>query len=495
MSAESKQPPQGVPGEGEDGGAPSSSPAASTVRPPRRSVFGRLRALVASRVESTPNYERGLAAVSGTAAAPKARVVLWTLVVLLVILFVWASFGKLDIVATAEGKLVPRSFVKIVQPAEAGIMQELLVREGDRVAAGQVLIRMDTNVSAADTQSLKAELDMRRLQLRRIDAELSGRSFQAQANDPPALFQKVNEQYRAYRQALADSLAQERAGLDRAQQDLASASQVRDKLQQSLRFYDKQSDTFQKLGKDGFVSPLFIDDKERERAEKEKDVRAQEFALASLGASVEQSNRKLAQIESAYRQQLQTERMQAISQFERLTAEWQKQQHKNALLELRAPHAGTVKDIASHTKGTVVNPGTILLTIVPADEPLIAEVQVKNQDSGFIYPTQTARVKVSSFPFQKYGMLDGEIAHIGADATDTAGGRPEEINPESRLAVTSHYKAHIKLKAQRLMRNNEEFKLMPGMQVVAEVRLGERTVLEYLLSPVQKAVKEAGRER
>jgi hypothetical protein len=147
------------------------------------------------------------------------------------------------------------------------------------------------------------------------------------------------------------------------------------------------------------------------------------------------------------------------------------------------------------TIGTVVNPGTILLTIVPIDEPLIAEVQVKNADSGFIFPTQKVRIKISTFPFQKYGMVDGEVTHVGADSSDTAGGRPEELNPESRLSVTSYYKAHIQLRDQRLKRDELEFKLLPGMQVIAEVRLGERTVLEYLLSPVQKAIKEAGRER
>ncbi|MFN8986364.1 MAG: HlyD family efflux transporter periplasmic adaptor subunit [Burkholderiales bacterium] len=158
-------------------------------------------------------------------------------------------------------------------------------------------------------------------------------------------------------------------------------------------------------------------------------------------------------------------------------------------------HAGMVKDIASHTIGTVVNPGTILLTIVPIDEPLIAEVQVKNADSGFIFPTQKVRIKISTFPFQKYGMVDGEVTHVGADSSDTAGGRPEELNPESRLSVASYYTAHIQLRDQRLKRDEHEFKLLPGMQVIAEVRLGERTVLEYLLSPVQKAIKEAGRER
>ena len=172
-----------------------------------------------------------------------------------------------------------------------------------------------------------------------------------------------------------------------------------------------------------------------------------------------------------------------------------KQSHKNALLELKAPQSGIVKDIASHTPGTVVTPGTILMTVVPKHEPLIAEVQVKNQDSGFIHASQPVKVKVASYPFQKYGMLEGEVVHLGADATDTVGGRPEEFSPENRLNVQANYKAHVKLKAQQLNAQGETFELRPGMQVVAEIHLGERTIMDYLLSPVQKAVREAGRER
>ena len=172
-----------------------------------------------------------------------------------------------------------------------------------------------------------------------------------------------------------------------------------------------------------------------------------------------------------------------------------KQAHKNALMELKAPQAGIVKDIASHTAGTVVTPGTILMTVVPNGEPLIAEVQIKNQDAGFIRTNQAVKVKVASYPFQKYGMLEGEVSHLGADATDTVGGRPEEMNPENRLSVQANYKAHVKLKAQYLNTQGERFELKPGMQVVAEIHLGERTIMDYLLSPVQKTVREAGRER
>jgi hemolysin D len=144
-----------------------------------------------------------------------------------------------------------------------------------------------------------------------------------------------------------------------------------------------------------------------------------------------------------------------------------------------------VKDLATHTIGTVTSPGTILMTLVPKDEILRAEVWVKNDDIGFVRERQAARIKLAAFTFQKYGMLDGEVAHVGADASAE---QPKDAAP---LA----YRTLVNLNSQVLETNGQKHRLSPGMQVSAEIHLGTRTVLEYLLSPVSKAFQEAGRER
>lgn len=449
----------------------------------------------ASAFQQAASYEPGLSGVIARPPRPLPRVLLWTLLLLVGILIGWALVGRLDIVATAEGKLVPRTFLRIVQPAEGGVLRELLVREGDRVDKDQVLMRMDTKLSEADTRALKAELDLRALQLRRIDAELADQPLLRQRDDPAELFAKVLAQYRAYRQAYVDALEQERAALQRAQKEHRGAQQVRTKLAATLPFYEKQARTFERLGRDGFASSLLIEDKQRELTEKAQELETQNYAIESLAAAISQSERRIAQITSSYRQQLQAERMQTMSQLEKLRGDWDKQQHRNTMLALRAPQAGIVKEIATHTSGAVINPGTVLVTIVPCDEPLMAEVQIRNADAGFISPNTPAKVKISSYPFQKYGMVQGEVAHFSADATDALGGQNENVNQEGRLSVTANYKAHIRLQQQHLVRDAQTFHLLPGMQVVAEINLGSRTILEYLLSPVQKTVREAARER
>lgn len=432
-------------------------------------------------------------------AQPPARLpqaVMYTVFALFAILALWLLFGRLDIVASAEGKLVPQTYLKIVQPAEGGIVREIRVREGESVTAGQVLMRMDTRIAEADLATLTAELALRTLTLRRIDAELANAAFVKRLGDPQPLFGEIEAQYRAHRQAYQDALAQEQAVLAKAQHDLAAAREVQSKLTQVLPSYQKSAEAYQKLGREGFVGEILMQEKIRERIEKEQDLKAQGANVEAAKAAIEQSERRLAQITSNYRKDLLRERVETENQHQRLKQELEKQSHRAGLLELKAPQAGVVKELATHTLGTVVGPGTVLMTLVPRDEPLQAEVFVRNEDSGFVHEGQRVKVKLAAYPFQKYGMLEGTVTHLGADASDVRG--PQDDQATGRAAGRQGafgYRALVALDSQVLEREATKLKLAAGMQVVAEIHQGERSVLEYLLSPVQKTASEAGRER
>lgn len=409
--------------------------------------------------------------------APLGRGVLYVLLALVASALAWAAAARLDIVATAEGKLVPAGYLKIVQPAEQGVVREIFVREGERVRQGQVLMRMDTALLAADGRALFAEYHAKRLALRRIDAQLAGAPLAREPGDPPALYAQVRAQHAANVAAYRNALAQERSTLERARHDLAAANEVRAKLLAVLPHYREQEKAFEKLSRDGFASRLLYTDKQRERIEKEQDLKIQEAAIAAAGATIAQSEKRVAQIGADYRRALQAERAETAPQAERLRQELAKQQHRQELLELRAPQSGTVKDLATHTPGTVVAPGTILMTIVPDGEKLRAEVWVSNDDIGFVRAAQPVKIKLAAFPFQKYGMLEGAVAQVSADSTEGT------------------FRALIDPAHQHLDSDGRRHALAAGMQVVAEIHLGSRTVLEYLLSPVRKAFHEAGRER
>ena len=422
------------------------------------------------------------------APSPLPRAVMYLLLGLLATMIVWAFFGRLDIVASAQGKIVPQGFLKIVQPAEPGIVREILIKDGDSVAQGQTLIRMDARLSDADRSTVENELRMRALQLRRIDAELDATPLERTASDDPLLFAQIDAQYRARRQAYRDALEAEAALIAKAEQDLRVAMEIEDKLGKTVPIYRQQAEGWDTLAREGYAGKLMALERQRLYLENAQDLRAQAHNIEALRANIAQSNMRLAQTTSNYRQQLHNERVEAEAQRHRVQQELDKQQHRASLLELKAPQAGIVKDLATHTPGTVVAPGAILLTLVPNDEPLIAEVWISNVDAGFVQSKQKVRVKIAAFPFQKYGMVDGTVQHVSADAQNT------DLS-KAQASFNASYRALIALDIAQPGNPASQLPLAPGMLVNAEIQLGTRSVIEYLLSPIQKVAHEAARER
>ncbi|MEO8145251.1 MAG: HlyD family type I secretion periplasmic adaptor subunit [Betaproteobacteria bacterium] len=445
---------------------------------------GKQSAALSRRAEFLP----AILQLQEEAPSPLPRVVLWTVFALCGALVLWASFGRLDVVAVAEGRLVPKSQLRIVQPAEGGVMRELLVKEGERVRAGQVLARMDVRAAEADAATARNEIALRRLQLRRIDAELGGTRLAALPDDPPRLHAQVEAQRDARAQAHEASLAEQRTVVARARRDMQVAQETQAKLSGALPVLVEQERAFERLARDGYAGKLMLAQRSRERHEGEQDLRAQEHRVEAARATIDQGERRTSQIAAGYRAQLQSERVEAEGQLARLLQELEKLSHRQKLAELRSPADGVVKDLATQTPGAVLSPGTVLLTLVPDGEALVAEVWLANQDAGFVAGGQSAKLKLASFPFQRYGMVDARVARVSADSTERSG-------DAAKNGGAFAYRAQLEPVSQELRLGEARHALLPGMQLTAEIKLAERSVLEYLLSPVQKIAAEAGRER
>ena len=220
------------------------------------------------------------------------RIVLWSVSILVIILIIWAALGQLDIIATAEGKLVPQTLVKIVQPAEAGVVKELLVQEGDSVKAGQVFARLDTTLVTADKAGISNDLQAQHMQARRIEAELLDKPMLSKAGDNAILFSQIHKQYLAHQRAMRDSLEQEQSLLQKAEHERKSAAEILSKLEQTLPSYKKTADAYTKLEKEGFFGNLATAEKQREALEKGKDLDAQQSTVAALNATIQAQQKR-----------------------------------------------------------------------------------------------------------------------------------------------------------------------------------------------------------
>jgi hemolysin D len=443
---------------------------------------------LASPADFTPD----LLTLQESAPAQLPRTLALAVAGLFAAMLIWACFAKLDVIAVADGRLVPVSFTKVVQPAEAGVVEQIFVKEGDRVVAGQILIKLDARLSGVDVSGLDTDVVLKDLSLARIDAELQGGLIKYPAGTSKLLIAKVDAQFSARKAAFQDAVAQETAALARSKGDLEAATQIKEKLQTTVPILKQAADSYETLRKEGYVGDILSNEKKREYVERERDLRSQESTVVSLKAAVSQSEAKLVSIRSNYRSQLETDRMELLSTVNKSRSELDKSKIRSGLLEIKAPNDGLVKDLSVTTKGAVVAAGTLLMNIVPQNEALQAEVLLRNEDVGFVVAGQSTRLKVAAFPFQRYGLIEGKVALVSADSAD-----PTKQNQLPGQPQQLSYRALIKLEDNFLKSaaTNETLKLSTGMLVSAEIHQRQRTVMEYLLSPIQKVTQEAGRER
>lgn len=420
--------------------------------------------------------------------SPMPRVVLLSLVLLVGILITWSFIGRLDIVVRADGKLLPKSRVNIVQPMEGGRVAKILVSEGDEVEKGQPLMLMDTSLSSADTESLQKDLRHLKLQLRRIAFELNETKALSQLDeDRPAEFLRVVKQGENNRSAFQAVLREREATLTKLRQQLATAKETQTKLSETLPLIQSQEKAYADLKRSGGISQVEAMEFERKRIEAERDYKAQKHNVKALLAELDEIKASMDRLKLEYQKNLTDERVDTAQRIATLEQELKKQEYRNQSLELKATQSGIVKDLATHTEGYVVPAGTTLLTIVPKGEPLIAEVFVADKDIGFVAEQQAAKVKVSAYEFQRYGMIEASVKRVSPDASTTS--------DRNGNVVPAGYKAELELSAQQLTKGSKTFELRPGMAISAEIAIGERSVMSYLLSPVLKTIDEAGTER
>lgn len=410
--------------------------------------------------------------------------------------------GQVDIVAEAPGKIIPKSFIKVVQPAESGVIKEVFVAEGQFVKKGQVLALLDPAVSLADLTSTELDVAELSMRLKRINAELTNKPFIKDKNESASIFDRHYSHYSARVQAFVAQKKQEEAGLDKLNADLKGAQNSYKKLQEIIPLIKKEFQDLQDLALTGLKSKIEVTQKQRELLEKEKELQMQDASIEAIHASIAQSRRKLEQIIAEYNKELRQDQTESQSKLDKLSQENIKQKFKHDQMQLIAPADGIVKDLAAHTPGTVVSAGSIVMTIVPQKEELIAEVWLKNEDAGFAFPGQDVQIKVATYPFQKFGLIPGKIISVSPDASEmnntTSNGAPNisvQSQAQNAQQIQGQFKLHVSLSKTTLHAMDKSFDVKSGMQVVAEIHEGKRTVFEYFTSPVRKAVQEAARER
>lgn len=432
-----------------------------------------------------------------TPVHPAPRRLAWLLIGLFVIALLWAIMGKVDIVAVAPGRVVVSERTKVIQPLEPSVVQRVLVKDGDSVQAGQLLVELDPTMAMADSGSVSEQLAQSQSELVRTSAlldALESTASQGQRATPPVLVKpELSELAPPLRRKVEQQLASEwgdiRARISkldaeilRRRAEFAVAEQSVARIEATLPMAKTREADYENLVGQGFVSSHATQDRRRERVELERELATLTAKRIEVQLLVAESQAGKDALVAETLRSLRDRQAEAQTRVGQLDQETIKARQRENLTQLRAPVAGTVQQLAVHTAGSVVTEAQPLMVIVPEQAEVTAEVTLENKDIGFVSVGQDAEVKLETFLYTRYGAVKAKVQRVTADA----------VNDEKKGAV---FITTLVLKQTTIDIEGKAVRLSPGMSLTAEIKTGQRRIIEYLLSPVQRASSESLRER
>ena len=414
-----------------------------------------------------------------------ARLTVWLVSLLLIAALVWANYAVLDEVTTGMGKAIPSSKIQTIQNLEGGIVAEIFVREGQVVNKGDVLLRLDGTRFLSNREESEVDRMALLAKLERLNAEAEGRPLAM----PQEILQQapqLAEDERGFYQARQNRLLSERQILDQQlmqkQQEVAEFRSKQQQYRSSLALIQKELDMSIPLVGTGAISEVEVLRLRRSMVDVRGALDATTLALPRAEAAVNEIRGRFEQIEMTFRSEAFKELNEVRTQLSRITAASVAIEDRVTRTTVVSPVHGVIKQLRVNTIGGVVQPGSDLLEIVPLEDSLLIEAQVRPQDIAFLHPGQRAMVKISAYDYTIYGGLKANLEMISADTITDQEGR-------------SFYLIQVRTDRNFLGTPENPLVIIPGMVATVDIITGEKSVLDYMLKPVLKARSEALRER
>lgn len=440
-------------------------------------------------------------------ASPAGRAVAASISGFVLVAILWASFGSVDIIATARGKIIPSGRTKIIQPMETGVVRSIHVQDGQQVKAGDVLVEIDATINEAERDRLHNEYIVIQLETARLRAVLAQGDNALEAFAPPE--EATLQQLEIQKALLLNQIESRRAKLAALDKQIlqneanqAAIAATINKLQQSIPLLSQRSKVRNYLNGQGYGSKLDALTTQQDLVEHEQELNVQQSRLAEAAATVASFKEQRQEAEAEFKRTVLNDLAQAEQKGASLHEQWVQATQKSRLQTLTAPVDGTVQQLAVHTEGGVVTPAQALLAIVPADNQLEIDAMIANRDIGFVTAGQEAAIKIDTFNFTKYGLLHGHVVTVSQDAVLRSKGGDQAADKENNGQASNDsagqdyaFAIHVALDETTMQIDDKRVNLSPGMTVTVEIKTGKRRLIEYLLSPLAKHQQEAMHER
>lgn len=413
------------------------------------------------------------------------HILLYAITALLVIFVLWASFAKVEEVARGDGKIIPSSQMQVIQNLEGGIIDEFLVKTGDMVKEGQVILRMRNVQAKSDFQATNQKYFGILAATIRLQAEAD----ETDPTFPEDVIKNAPESVKAERDAFNANKKQYEGQLGVLEEQLNQKSSEVSELTRRI----SDTGSVLKLAQDeramvapmverGAANKMELLQLDRQIATQRAELNGLKSALPRSQAAVNEAKERMNELKSSRKANAQKELAEKTIELNTLKETLVSFQDKSERTEIKSPVNGKVQDMKITTVGGVVKPGEPIMQIVPLEDVLIVEARIRPADIAFIYPGQKAIVRITAFDFSVYGSLEGQVTDISPDSITNDKGE-------------SFYRVKVSTKETKLEKGSKQYDIIPGMQASVDIITGEKTVMSYILKPFIKASSTALRER
>ncbi len=415
------------------------------------------------------------------------HVILIASMVFLFVALIWASFAVLDVVTVGQGKVIPSSNMQVIQNLEGGIVKDIRVKIGDIVEKDQVLMIIDDTRFVSSLKENETQLAALNAKIIRLNAETSGEELKFPEELETKFPQYISAERNLYESRKKELQVKLNILKDEEQQrtqELMGAKQKKDQLQRSLELVKKELNLTKPLVSQGAVSEVEVLRLERTVNDLAGELEQTELSIPKLEANLAGAKKKIEELLISFKTEAISETNAAKAEFNKLNETNLAAADRVRRTIVRSPVKGTINQVKVTTIGGIVQPGQDLINIVPLNDTLLIEANIRPADIGFLRPGLPATVKISAYDFSIYGGLKAVVEHISADTiTDEKG------NPFYQIRVRTTERSYL------IGKHGERLEIIPGMSATVDILTGQKTVLEYLLKPIIKAKKNAMRER
>jgi len=409
--------------------------------------------------------------------SPLARWLFWILTIIMILIVSWLYFAKVDVVVSARGKVIPSGEIKIVQPIETGVVKEILVKEGEFVKKNQLLMRIDPSVTQSNLESKNKNAKLLEIEEARLMALIEDRPFSTDRFSKIStsvietqylLYQSTKQSHQQQIRLVKEQLQQVRQQSNSLESDISRVTQLLSIVEQREA---KLAMVLDIIAKKDYESV------QNQMVEYQEQLEMKRHEVLGLESKIFELNQQIQLIQEEYRNRLLEELTQKRKENTILNAEIESIRFQNAKQLIKSPVDGYIAKLLVHTEGGVVTPAEKLMMIVPKDAPLMFKATVMNQDIGFVKKDMNVSVKIDTFNFQKYGLVEGTVIHVADDAIED-----EKMGPI--------YEVLIQPKEYFLEYGDEKFPINSGMSLTAEMKVGKRRVITFFLYPLIRYLDE-----